>query len=182
MQIPLQITFRNMEKSEAVEADIRRRVEKLAGLYDLIIGCRVVIEAPPLHKRKGGLFHTRVDVSVAGGEIVVNREPALNHAYTDAYVSIRDAFKAARRQVENFARQRQGQVKSHEPAAQGRISELYPMMDYGRIVTADGSDIYFHRNSLINADFDSLAIGTEVRFVEVEGNDGPQASTVQVVG
>jgi len=55
-------------------------------------------------------------------------------------------------------------------------------MDYGRIASADGTEVYFHRNSVVDADFDSLSPGTEVRFVVESGEYGPQASTVKVVG
>lgn len=77
---------------------------------------------------------------------------------------------------------KKGRIKTHETMPHGRISELHPEEDYGRIVTADGGDIYFHRNSILNADFDSLEIGAEVLFVEQEGDEGPQASSVRVVG
>ena len=79
-------------------------------------------------------------------------------------------------------RKRRGKVKMHEEAAHGRVTVLEPAEDYGRLETADGRDIYFHRNSLGDADFDDLAIGTELRFVEEAGEKGPQASSVFVIG
>lgn len=180
MQLPLQITFLNMKTSEALEADIRERVEKLNKFCEEIMSCRVVVEAPPQHRRKGGLFRTRIDITVPGREIVVNREPDLHQAHKEVYVSVRDAFRAARRQLEDYTRGRRGQIKIHETAVSGMISELFPMMDYGRITTSDGDDIYFHRNSMVNKEFDSLEVGTKVRFVRTEGDEGPQASAVMV--
>ena len=181
MQRPLQITFRNMKTSEAVEARIRQNVERLEKSCDNLLSCRVVIEAPHAHHQKGGLYHTRIDITLPDETIVVNREPDLHKGSTDVYVSIRDAFAAAGRQLQKQSKRRQGEVKAHEAVPQGRISELYPEMDYGRIITAAGDDIYFHRNSILNADFDTLQVGTKVSFVEEQGDEGPQASSVRVV-
>ena len=182
MQLPLQITFRNMDSSEAVEANIRKCAAKLDRICDNIIRCNVVVEAPPKHQRRGGHFHTRIDITVPGGEFAINREPDPHHSYVDVYVCIRDAFNSAKRQLEEYVSRRKGHVKRHEPIPHGRITALFPEEDYGRIETADGLDIYFHRNSVLNADFAKLEIGMEVRFAEEEGDHGPQASTVRVIG
>jgi cold shock CspA family protein len=182
MQRPLKINFRNMGPSEAVEARIRQNVEKLERSCDRLLGCRVVLEAPHAHQQKGGLYHTRIELDLQGQVIVVNREPDLHKGSSDIYVSIRDAFAAAERQLQKHAKRRQGEMKTHETADQGQISELNPAMDYGRIITAAGDDIYFHRNSILNADFAALQIGTRVSFIEEEGNEGPQASSVRVLG
>ncbi|MGZ5730431.1 MAG: HPF/RaiA family ribosome-associated protein, partial [Burkholderiales bacterium] len=99
MQIPLQITFHNMQHSEAVEAKIRSRAEKLEKFCDSIIGCRVAVEAPHHHHAAGGHFLVRVEVTVPGGKLVARREPDAHHAYTDVYVAIRDAFDTMRRQL-----------------------------------------------------------------------------------
>lgn len=182
MQQPLQITFRNMEPSAAVEAKVRERAEKLAHYYEPIMSCRVVVEAPHKHHHKGGLYHVRIDLTVPEGELVVSHERARHHAHEDVYVAVRDAFDAARRQLEDYARRQRGQVKAHEEVPHGRISQLFPEEHYGKIETPDGKEVYFHKNSVLNADFDKLEIGTEVRFDEEEGERGPQASTVKVVG
>ena len=55
------------------------------------------------------------------------------------------------------------------------------MEDFGRILTPDGREIYFHRNSLLNGNFDKLEVGDEVRFSEEMGDQGPHASTVHLV-
>jgi ribosomal subunit interface protein len=182
MQLPLQITFRHMNPSPQMEADIREKAEKLDQFYDQIMSCRVVVESHHQHHHQGNLYHVRVDVTVPGKELVASREPGQHHAHEDVYVAVRDAFDAIRRQLEDRARERRQDVKTHEPVPHGRISRLMPDEDYGRIETADGRDIYFHRNSVVNADFDKLEIGNEVRFDEEAGDKGPQASTVHVVG
>ncbi|MBI3915830.1 MAG: cold shock domain-containing protein [Betaproteobacteria bacterium] len=97
-------------------------------------------------------------------------------------MAIRDAFDAVRRQLEDYMRRQDRRVKAHEAPPHGRVVELYPAEGYGRIQTADGKLVYFHRNSLVDADFDKLETGAEVRFSEEQGELGPQASTVYVVG
>lgn len=182
MKLPLQITFRNMETSEAVEASIRKWVAKLEKISAELISCRVAVEAPLQHKRKGGHFHTRIDLALPGLEIVVNREPAAHHGYVDVYVSIRDAFENARHQLSEYVRRRQGEVKTHTTPPHGRIAALFPAEDCGRIETPDGREIIFHRNSLLNVDFDNLKTGDEVRFEEQDGVDGLRASSVRLIG
>ncbi len=182
MKQPLEITFRDIPRSEALEADIREKAEKLDKFYEHIMACRVVIEAPHSHHHQGNLFHVRIDLTVPGGELIAERGPKDHHAHENAYVAVRDAFDAIKRQLQNYARKQRGDVKRHETPPHGSITELVPMEDYGRILDAEGRDVYFHRNSLIDADFDALEIGDEVWFAEEMGEAGPQASSVHIVG
>lgn len=182
MKQPLQIEFRDIPPSEAVEAKIRQKAEKLDEFYEHIMTCRVMIEAPHGHHHQGRLYHVRIDLTVPNGEIVVNRSPKEHHAHEDAYVAIRDAFNAARRKLQDYARKQRGDVKRHETPPHGTVSELVPYENYGRIETMDGREIYFHRNSLVDGDFDALEMGDQVRFVEETGDNGPQASTVHLIG
>ncbi len=180
MKLPLQVVFRNMEPSSAVEAKIRERAEKLDVYCDDIMSCRVMVEARHRHHHQGNLYHVRVDLKVPDAELVASREPDEHHAHEDVYVAIRDAFDAVRRQLEDYVRRRRGQVKEHPVSPHGRVAELYP--DYGKIQTADGRLVYFHRNSVLENAFEKLVLGTEVRFVEEMGELGPQATSVHVVG
>lgn len=181
MQVPLQITFRNMESSEIIEADIRKQIDRLTGHHPQIISCHVIVEAPAAHRQKGGLFKTSIDVTCPEGKFVVNREPPAQHKQSkDVHVSLRDAFNAMERQLEEYVDKRKGAVKTHEEVPRGRIKDLFPMEDYGTIITPDNREIYFHRNSVLNMDFDALTSGTLVRFHEEAGDHGPQASSVKV--
>ncbi|MFZ0257493.1 MAG: HPF/RaiA family ribosome-associated protein [Gammaproteobacteria bacterium] len=182
MQLPLQIAFRNVDSSAAVEAYVRERAEKLDKFYDRIMACRVVIEVPHRHHHKGNLYRARIDLTVPDGELVFSKEPGDEHAHEDIYVAIRDAFDGAQRQLEDYVRRRRGHVKTHEIPNHGHITELHLEDGFGRIQTTDGKEIYFHRNSVVNAPFESLTLGTDVRFTEEAGDSGPQASTVQVIG
>jgi hypothetical protein len=132
MTLPLQITFRNMKHSTEVEDWIRAEAEKLETFYHRIIGCRVAIEVPHRHHKKGKPLHIRIDLTLPGKEIVIKREPvaihrapmngeaaALSHAqakspYADLQLVIHDAFKSACRCVQDFARRRRGEVKRHQ--------------------------------------------------------------------
>jgi ribosomal subunit interface protein len=112
---PIQIVFHNLDPSPAIEAAIRERAEKLDQFYDRIMNCRVTVEAPHKHHRHGRLYSVRVEVTVPDQVLLATREPDQAHAHEDVYVSIRDAFDATRRQLEDYARQRRGQVKRHRP-------------------------------------------------------------------
>jgi ribosomal subunit interface protein len=179
MNLPLQIVFRNMGPSEAIDAKVRERAEKLEKYYEHLMSCRVVVELHHRHRQHGNLYHVRVDLKVPDGELVASREPGEHHAHEDVYVAIRDAFDAIRRQLEDYIRRRRGQVKLHAVQPYGRVTELYP--DYGKIETPDGRLVYFHKNSVVDADFARIDIGTEVRFTEEMGELGMQASTVHLV-
>lgn len=113
MDFPLDISFRNMDHSPAVETRIREKVGKLSRLYNRIVGCTVVVEAPHRHQHKGKLYRVHIDISVPGKDLVVDRAKPLDHAHEDVYLAVRDAFKAAERQLEDHARRMRGDVKSH---------------------------------------------------------------------
>jgi ribosomal subunit interface protein len=136
-KLPIQVTFRNLQHSDAIEAKVRERAEKLDQYYPSIMSCRVVVEAPHKHHHRGNLYHIRVDVTVPDGELVSRRETDEHHGYTDIYVAIRDAFDSMRRQLEDYARHRRGQVKTHEAPPHGRVVEHYPRAAYGKTDETD---------------------------------------------
>jgi ribosomal subunit interface protein len=182
MKLPLELVFRNLPQSDAIEANVRERATKLDALFPDITSCRVVVEADHKHHYKGNLYHVGIDITVPGAELVANREPHNNHAHEDVYVAIRDAFDAIRRQLEDHARRRRRDVKTHAASPHGHIVQLRVDQGYGRIESSDGRTIYFHRNSVLNGDFNQLKVGDSVRFTEEMGELGPQASTVRVEG
>ncbi len=182
MQLPVEVTFRGMESSDAMEAKIRDRAQKLDRFHDRIMSCRVVVEAPHKHHHKGKIYHVSLDVTVPGSELVVNRDPRDNHAHEDAYVAIRDAFDAMERQLEAHARKKRGDVKAHQEEGYGRVTSLNQDRDFGMLQSLDGRTVYFHRNSIKNGDFEKLKVGDEVRFLEEMGEEGPQALVVRVIG
>lgn len=182
MQTPLQVTFRNMPPSDAVEGAIREKAGRLEKFFDGITRLKVVVDAPHHHRRKGRLFQVRVDLIVPGEEIVVSRDPGEHHEYEDVYVAIRDAFDETRRQLEDYVRRRYREWNGTRAKPQrARVVTLQPERDFGFLETEDGRQVYFHRNSVLHGGFDRLTVGTEVHFAEEAGDEGPQASTVEVL-
>jgi ribosome-associated translation inhibitor RaiA len=118
MQRSPQVTFHNLAHSPAIEAAVRERVAKLEEFCDHIIGCRVVIGVPHRHHEYGNLYHVRIDLTVPGEAIVINREAPTHAEYRDVHVAIRDAFGAARRRLEDYVRRRRHDVKTHESTPQ----------------------------------------------------------------
>lgn len=182
MQIPLKITFRHMDPSEALEAKIREKMEHLETFSEHITSCRVTIDQEHKRQHQGNLFSVKIDITLPGNEIVVTRHPDEHHAHEDVYVALRDTFDSARRKLEDYVRKIRGKVKVHETPPHGKIKELFPHEDYGVIETSDGREIYFHRNSIIDKDFNHLTEGASVHFSEEMGDNGPQASTVHIEG
>jgi ribosome-associated translation inhibitor RaiA len=181
MIIPLQITFRHMEPSPALEERIRELATRLDRFSKHIMRCRVVVEPLPQHSQQGALHDIRIDITLPDEEIAIRHAHLSDHAHEDPYVALRDAFRAARRKLEDYERKHRLDVKTHTRPAEGRICELNPARDGGRIETDDGRLIYFHRNSVLGGSFEDLTTGTKVRFAEEAGDLGPQASTVHVV-
>ena len=110
MQSPLKITVHGMDRSEMLETRIRAKAEKLEQFFDHITSCHVIVDMPHKHHQQGKQFNVRIDISVPGNEIVVTQ----NHA-EDVYVALRDAFDAAKRRLEDYARKIRGDIKAHEP-------------------------------------------------------------------
>lgn len=175
MQKPLQITVRDVPRSDALEGHIRERAEKLELFHPHMTGCRVLVQQPHRHKHQGKKFNVRLDITVPGGEVVVDREE-----HEDVYVALRDAFDAAKRQLEDHARRQRGNVKLHEPAARGRVLRINREEGYGFIEASDGTQVYFSRENLVTPDFDHLAEGAEVQFLQEAAAEGVQAKRVSV--
>jgi ribosome-associated translation inhibitor RaiA len=128
MHLPLQIAFHNLEPNEAIEEGVRLRAAKLDEFAEHIMGCRVVIEVPHRHHQHGNLYQVRIDLTVPGEEIVVNREPPAHTQYRDVTVAIRNAFDSAQRQLEDYVRCR---GRARTPAS-GTPGEKRPRTGAGR--------------------------------------------------
>lgn len=182
--IPLQVTFKDIDPSPAIEARIRRESRKLSRFYGRLMGCQVTVTAPHHHQHKGRLYAIRIRLTVPTGDLWINRSPSAHHTHEDVYVAIRDAFDAAARRLEDRSRRRSGRVKQHEAPMHGTVIRLFSGEGYGFIQPAEGAEIYFHRNAVVDGAFDRLEIGSQVRFVAAEGESekGTQATTVRLMG
>ena len=173
MQIPLQISLHGIARSNALYNAIREKADKLERYYDRVMSCRVVLELAGRHKRKGKQFSVRIDLKVPGGELAVTREHD-----ADLQVALRDAFDAARRRLEDYARGQRGDVKRHPAEFTGRVARLDATEGFGFIVTDDGREYYFSRDNVVTPSFDRLAVGTTVHFIEEVAGEGLQAKRV----
>ncbi|HTR56001.1 MAG TPA: HPF/RaiA family ribosome-associated protein [Kofleriaceae bacterium] len=184
MEIPVDTTYKDVGRTEALDRRIREWVDKLERVFDRIVRCEVLIETPHRHHRQGRAYHVRVRLTVPGGELVASHDPGPDGAHEDVYVALRDAFTAARRQLEDHVSSRlrhEGKVRV-EPA-HARVTFLDVEREWGWLEPGDGRRVYFHRNSVQGSGgIEALAVGDEVRFTEEPGDRGPQASTVEPIG
>lgn len=198
MKLPLQITYRNLTPSDALDELIRARAAKLETYHRAIMRCHVLVALLHQHHQDGNRVQVRIDLTVPGEEIVVTHEPGhhqelregesermskadeLDRTHTHAQVVVREAFDIARRRLQDYTRQHRGDVKTHEERAHGRVVRIGPQE--GWLVTADGHEVYFHANAVLDHAFPRLDVGSAVTFVEEKGEKGAQASTVRLLG
>lgn len=183
MQVPLEITFRDVRKTENIERLIREKVAKLEKICDYMVSCRIAVEMPQHHQQTGNPFRVRITLRVPPGhELVTKRESSQGNVHGTLPQTLREAFSAAGRQLKELVNKQRAEVKTHPVHEQ--LAFVYKILrkeGFGFLRTEEGREIYFHRNSVLNDDFDRLEIGTGVRFVEETGVKGPQASTLQIV-
>ena len=183
MQTPVEIDFQGMDVRPDIRSAIAEHVSELEQQYGRATACRVVLKAPGGHHRTGGLYEVNIRLALPEGrEVNVDRTAKADERHSDLTFAINDAFKRARRQLQDQVRQLQGQVKQHEGTPIGTVVELDPLGEFGFLQTSDGREIYFHRNSVLNDEFPNLTVGSRVTFAEEMGEKGAQASTVKLLG
>jgi cold shock CspA family protein len=163
MQTPYEIDFQGMAGTPSVEDSIARHVAELEQRYGRATACRVVVKGPGGHHHTGGLYEVHVRLALPDGrEVNVERTPPADDRYADLTFAIDNAFKRARRQLQDRVRRLDGAVKQHEEQPIGTVARLDPSGEFGFLASADGRDIYFHRNSVLWDDFSRLAGGTRM--------------------
>ncbi|MEO7163874.1 MAG: HPF/RaiA family ribosome-associated protein, partial [Bdellovibrionia bacterium] len=184
MEVPLRLTFKNLDPSNAVASHVRELLDRLAKFYPRIVSCLVIIEVPHRNHQKGNLFLIHIILNIPGGELAIKQHQKLAVANQDIYVAIHEAFDRAKRGLDEHNQIQNRQIKKHSsPYSRGHVARLLTNEegdyenDYGFLETEDGRDIYFHRHAVLGKNYDQLEIGTEVRFIEEQGDLGPQAST-----
>ena len=173
MQMPLEITVKGTHRSPALEASIREKEARLEEFHPRIIRCHVTVEESGKHQHQGHWFAVHIDVRVPGREIAVTHEHR-----EDVFVALRDAFDAAKRQLEDVVREKRGDVKVHAVPQHGRIARLSLDEGYGFIETGDGREFYFSRENVVYPAFERLEPGTPVQFIEELAGEGTQAKRV----
>lgn len=198
MLLPVQVTFRNVEDPAGLEDLVQKEAAKLDRFYDRISSCRVVVERPQ-RAASSKLYHVRIDLGLPKGELLVKHAPTLHGTLQDAKAdksrkearavltnktpqrAIHEAFHEMRRRLQDYSRRQVGFVKNTQKMAQGTVKEIFPDQGYGFLETADDRRIYFNQASVLDGHFDRLRAGTNIRFAEEMGDNGPQASTVKVI-
>ncbi|MDB9315568.1 HPF/RaiA family ribosome-associated protein [Spirulina sp. CS-785/01] len=183
MQVPLNISYRDVPKTDALDALVQEKVGKLERVCDHISSCHVAIEKTHKHPKRGSPYRVRVDLTVPPGhEIAATENPHEGTQYEPVDTAIRRAFDAARRQLVELNERQHNQVKSHPNQQMAAVvSQLFPDEGYGFLKTFEGQEIYFHRNSVLHNDFARLDLGTGVQFFAEAGEQGLYATTVQIV-
>lgn len=183
MQTPVEIEYQDMAARPAVQEQVADHVNKLEQRYGRITACRVIVKGPGNRHQTGGLYEINIRLALPDGrEVNVGRTSKADERHSDLPFAINDAFKRARRQLQDNARRMEGMIKSHEGQPIGTVVRLDPAGEYGFLRSSDGAEIYFHRNSVLDGEFSDLAVGARVVFAEEIGEKGAQASTVKLLG
>ncbi|MBH8550810.1 HPF/RaiA family ribosome-associated protein [Nostocaceae cyanobacterium CENA357] len=186
MKIPPEITYRNVEKTNAIDTLVNEKIAKLEHICNYISSCHIAIEKAHDRPRSGSPYRVRIDMTVPPGhELVAESNPSESNQYEPLDVVIRDAFNAARQQLFKLTKQQHesDRSKSYEEVQEttALVTKLFRDQGYGFLKTLDGREIYFHCNSVLHDDFERLEIGTGVHFSLEQGEEGPQASTVKII-
>ncbi len=126
MSFPVQITYRAVDSSEALDRLIRDEAAKLGKFFDGILRCRALIERQSAHHHAGSPFRVRLTLALPGFELVVDAEPSLraipfddeplrvhksdeiDAVYKDPALTIREAFRRARRRMQAYVQRNLG--------------------------------------------------------------------------
>jgi cold shock CspA family protein/ribosome-associated translation inhibitor RaiA len=185
MQTPVEIDFQGLQANEQLRSCVTKNISTLEQRFGRITACRVVIKGPSERHRKGGAFDISIRLSLPQGrevDIARSEKAWADNRLLDPVVAVNDAFKRARRRLQDHARRMQGHVKSREALPVATVKRFNAAGGFGFLETADGREVYFHKNSILDDSIRDVMPGTRVTFFEEMGDKGPQASTVKVLG
>ena len=178
METPAQVEFTGIAPLPEVRAEIDRHIAQLEARFGRITSCRVAVRGDG--KRNGSRYEVTIHLTLPNHQDVsVDYARPSDQRSTEVRTAVSDAFKRARRQLQDRVRRMERLVKHHEPTPVGRVLRIDPSGDFGFIATSDGREVYFHKNSVLNGAFARLKPGASVAFSEEEGEKGAQASTVK---
>jgi len=183
MQEPLEISFNGIDKTPQLESLIREKTERLEKFSDAIISCHVDVAQPHAHQDSGSGYRVRIELRVPPKDSLVAHEHSSHgNIHDQVETVIRRAFEAVERQLkEHTERLRESQRESTQEDAPGTVIVIDKEKRFGIIKTVSGRDIYFTDNAVLHDDFDRIEIGTAVRYEDQPGDEGPRASTVEIV-
>jgi cold shock CspA family protein len=181
-QLVPEIIFHGVDRSDWVEDYVSDRLRRLERFAEGITRCHVTLKQEQASHRKGNLYSVMVEVRIPPQhDLAATKQKEIRDMANQMPAVINAAFGAIERQVKRTAAQRRYEEKAHDEQEHGIVDKVFDD-GYGFLRTLDDNrEIYFHRNSVLHGDFDRLAVGTEVRFSPEQGEEGPQASSVQIV-
>jgi cold shock CspA family protein len=183
MQTPPEIVFEGLPATPQIKDAIDAHLVELEQRWGRITACRIVVKGPSQRHRKGGLYEVHIRLALPDGrEVNVTRTPPEDERHSDLTFAVDDAFKHARRQLQDQVRRAQGQIKGHEGPPMATVVRIDPSGEFGFLETSGGQEVYFHRNSVLGHGASRLQVGSRVTFVEELGEKGPQATTVRLLG
>jgi len=183
MEIPLEIDFQGFDGGPDIRETVEQHVTQLEQRYGRITACRVALKGPGGHHKAGGQYEVNIRIVLPEGrEVNVSRTAVADERLSQLPFAISDAFKHARRRLQDAARRMRGQTKKRNAAPVGTVIRLDEGGGFGVIRSPDGEEVYFHRNSVLNDGFSKMKVGTRVTYFEETGDKGPQASTVKLLG
>lgn len=183
MQVPLEVTFRHLDKSPAVEELIRKRVEKLEQFRHNIINCRVLVERPHQHESSGSPYRVLLTLGVPPvKDVIIDTRPGQHELGESLQTIVNRTFDSAERRLKKLTERQRGDVKADAQRDNlALVRRKFEEGGYGFLESLDGEEVYFHEHSVLHDDFERLEIGTLVRFEAELGKEGLQASSVQIV-
>ncbi|NNM61628.1 MAG: ribosome-associated translation inhibitor RaiA [Steroidobacteraceae bacterium] len=107
MQKSLNITFRHMPPSDAVEERAREMFARLERVHPEILGCHVTIDTPEGHQTKGAPFVIKIEIEMPGRAVHVDGSRSRHPQDANAYNALHHAFDTARRLLDEQSQRRQ---------------------------------------------------------------------------
>ena len=115
MTVATTVSFKGMEPSAALRAEIERRAQKLLDFAPRLVACHVTVSLDEQRHQQGNRYDVHVRATMPGGRFDAGRSPPQDHSHEDVYVAVRDAFDAMRRQLEDHVRIQRCEVKPQPP-------------------------------------------------------------------
>jgi cold shock CspA family protein/ribosome-associated translation inhibitor RaiA len=183
MQTPVEIDFQGLDVKPELRSAIDKHIAQLEDRFGRVTAARVMLKGPGGRHRTGGLYEINIHLALPDGrEVNIDRTPQDDERHADLNYALNDAFKRARRQLQDRVRKLQGDVKQHAGPPIATVVRLDASGQFGFLQADDGQEVYFHRNSVVDDGFARLSVGARVTYAEEMGDKGPQASTVKPMG
>ena len=178
----MQVIFHDVARSQWIEDYIAERRQRLQRFAADLTSCRVTLKQDVASHHKGNRYSVLIEVRVPPQhDLAVRKQKDIRDLRRQLPALINLAFGAIERQLKKAASLRRGEDELHDGQPRGTIERLFAE-GYGFIRALDDDrQFYFHRNSVLHDDFERLAVGAEVRFSPERGENGPRASSVQLV-